>query len=404
MGAMSQLEAGPDRPTIPAAPAGSDRPAAPTAPAGPDRPAAPAGPAPAAGTPDAPASGAAGTRPLRVGLAGYASASWLHVGPITAAGGVVAAVATRRPERRAQAVADCPGVRVVDDLDALLEVPDLDLVVLSTPTGRHHDHALQVIAAGLPVVVEKPLGVRLAEVREVVAAAKGAGVPLTVFLQRRWDPAHLVARRLAATAALGELWRLEYRWERWRPVPRHRWREDTPTAGGGGQLLDLGPHMVDLAVQLFGPVASVHAEMAARRQVSDDDTHLVLRHTGGGVSHLDIGSLVAAPGPRLRLVGATGTYVYDDFTDDGKVQPIYPDLADAPGACGWLYRGPLEREPVARVAGEWADFYRRLFDALRRPDPMAQLPVPPEDVVHLAEVLDAAQRSAAAGQVVAVGE
>lgn len=339
---------------------------------------------------------------LRVGLAGYASASWLHVGPIVAAGGQVSAVATRHPERRAQAAADTPGVRIVDDLNALLRLPDLDLVVLSTPSGMHHAHALQVIEAGVPVVVEKPLGVHAGEVREVVAASRAAGVPLTVFLQRRWDPAHLVVRRLAAEGTLGDLWRLEYRWERWRPEPRHRWREDTPASRGGGQLLDFGPHMVDLAVQLFGPVASVYAEMAAHRQVSDDDTHLALRHTDGRVSHLDIGSLVAAPGPRLRLIGSAGTYVHNDFTDNGKVVPIYPDLADAPGACGWLYRGPQEREPVVRSAGDSADFYRLLFADLRGPDPMAHLPVPPDDVVHIAEILDAAQHSAQTGQVVAV--
>ncbi|QGF23650.1 Gfo/Idh/MocA family protein [Raineyella fluvialis] len=338
----------------------------------------------------------------RVGIAGYSSASWLHVGPIVAAGGVVSAVATRNPARRAQAEADTPGVRIVDDLEAMLQLPDLDLIVLSTPTGLHHDHALQVIAAGLPVVVEKPLGIDVAEVREVVEAADDADVPLTVFLQRRWDPSHLAARHLVETGALGDVWRLEYRWERWRPEPLHRWREDTPTAMGGGQLLDLGPHMLDLAVQLFGPVGSVYAELSSRRQVSDDDTHLVLHHVGGQVSHLDIGSLVAAPGPRLRIVGSEGTYVYDDFTDDGKVTPIYPDLADAPGSCGWLYRGPQEREPVAAVPGEWADFYRQLFDGLSGPERRADLPVAPADVLHLAEIFDAAQRSAAQGQVVAV--
>ncbi|WOQ16679.1 Gfo/Idh/MocA family oxidoreductase [Raineyella sp. W15-4] len=392
---MSPRESAP-APTVTAARA--------TPPGGGSVPAFAAGTVPDATLATSPASASTpGSAPaLRVGLAGYASASWLHVGPIVAAGGVVSAVATRNPERRAQALADTPGVRLVDDLDALLRLPDLDLVVLSTPTGRHYDHALQVIAAGLPVVVEKPLGVDLAEVREVVRAARSAGVPLTVFLQRRWDQSHLIARRLATEGVLGDLWRLEYRWERWRPEPKHRWREDTPASGGGGQLLDLGPHMVDLAVQLFGPVTSVYAEMAAHCQVSDDDTHLALHHVDGRVSHLDIGSLVAAPGPRLRLIGSTGTYVYDDFTDDGKVVPTYPDLADAPGACGWLYRGPQQREPVARVAGEWADFYRQLFEDLRGPDPLGRLPVPPDDVVHIAEILDAAQRSAATGQVVAV--
>lgn len=343
------------------------------------------------------------TRPLRVGLAGYASASWLHVPPITRAGGVVAAVATRHPGRRAQAEADTPGVRIVDDLRALLTLDDIDMVVLSTPTGMHHDHALEAIAAGMPVVVEKPLGVALAQVREVVAASRAARVPATVFLQRRWDPAHLCARHLVTSGELGDVWRMEFRWERWHPEPLHHWREDTPAALGGGQLLDLGTHIVDLAVQLFGPVDSVYAEMATRRQVSDDDSHLALHHASGPITHIDISSLIAAPGPRLRLVGSTGSYLYDDFTDDEE-RSIYPDLADAPASCGWLYRAPDRREPVAPPQGEWADFYRQLFAALRSPDPMRDLPVPLDDVLHLTAVLDAAQRSADTRQVVRLGE
>lgn len=341
--------------------------------------------------------------PVRVGIAGYSTASWLHAGPIRQAGGVVAAVATRNPERRAQAEADNPGVRVVDDLDALLDEPELDAIVLGTPSGMHHAHALQVIAAGLPVVVEKPLGVNAIEVDEVVEAAAAADVPLTVYLQRRWDPAHQTARELVSSGRLGDVYRFEFRWERWVPQPKHRWREDTPSTQGGGKLLDLGPHMVDLAVQLFGPVESVYAEVEARKQVGDDESHVALYHASGQVSHLDVCTLVAAPGPRMRLIGSKGTWVYDDFDDMGKDKPVYPDLDDAPGACGWLYGGPV-REPVPSHPEDWPAFYRRFFTALRSPDPSAHLPVSPQDVVHIAEVLDAAILSGKRRQVVRLGE
>lgn len=337
--------------------------------------------------------------PIRVGIAGYSSACTLHAAPIRAVGGIVAAVATRDPGRRARAEAENPGVRVVDDLDALLHVPGLDMVVLTTPTGLHHAHALQVIAAGLPLVVEKPLGVDLAQVRDVVEAAHASGVPLSVYLQRRWDPAHRVARDLVASGRLGEVWRFEFRWERWEPTPGDRWREKTVAAHGGGKLLDLGPHMVDLAVQLFGPVAAVYAQVEARRQVGDDESHLVLRHASGQTSQLDIGTLVAAPGPRMRLVGSAGTWLFDDSHAGDGDRPTYPDLADAPGCCGWVYGGAT-REPVPGLAQDWPAFYRQFFTALRAEDPTPHLPVAPRDVVHLAEVLDAARASAERRQVV----
>ncbi len=341
---------------------------------------------------------------MRLGIAGYSTATWLHTPHVKAAGGVVAAVATRHPERRAQAEADSPGVALVDDLEALLQVPGLDAIVLVTPSGLHHDHALRVIDAGLPVIVEKPLGVNPAEVREVVAAARTAQVPLTCYLQRRWDRSHQVARELVSSGRLGDVWRFEFRWERWLPEPRHRWREDTPNSVGGGKLLDLGPHMVDLAVQLFGPVEAVYAEVNARRQVGDDESHVALHHAGGRVSWLDVCTLVAAPGPRMRLIGSAGTWVYDDFVDLDRDGAFYPDLADAPGSCGWLYGGP-ERVPVPGPAQDWAEFYRQFFAALRSGEPAGRMrmPVAPADVVHIADVLDAALRSAKAGQVVRLG-
>lgn len=314
----------------------------------------------------------------------------------------MAAVATRDPDRRARAEAENPGVRVVDDLDALLQVPDLDMVVLTTPTGLHHAHALQVIAAGLPLVVEKPLGVDLAQVREVVEAAHAARVPLSVYLQRRFDPSHRIARDLVASGKLGEVWRFEFRWERWEPTPPDRWRENTVAAHGGGKLLDLGPHMVDLAFQLFGPVEAVYAQVEARRQVGDDESHLTLHHISGQTSQLDICTLVAAPGPRMRLIGSAGTWVFDDSHAGDSDQPTYPDLADAPGCCGWLYGGAT-RQPVPGVEQDWSAFYRQFFTALRAADPTPHLPVSPADVVHIAEVLDAAFASAEGRRVVRLG-
>lgn len=341
------------------------------------------------------------TAPMRVGIAGYSTASWLHAEPIRKAGGVVTAVVTRNPERRAQARAENPGVHVLDSLDELLAQPGLDAIVLGTPSGLHHEHALQVISAGLPVVVEKPLGVNLAETREVVEAARAAGVPLTVYLQRRWDRSHQVARALVSSGRLGEVYRFEFRWERWIPEPRHRWREDTPSSQGGGKLLDLGPHMVDLAVQLFGPVEAVYAEVRARKQVGDDEAHVALHHAGGRVTHLDVGTLVAAPGPRMRLIGSAGTWVYDDFVDLNRAGPLHPDLADAPDSCGWLYGGP-GRVAVPAIEEDWSEFYRRFFAALHGPAPATGMPVPPQDVVHIAEVLDAALLSGSTGQVVRI--
>jgi predicted dehydrogenase len=309
----------------------------------------------------------------------------------------IVAVATADPRRSEQVREDLPGARVVADLDALLAVGGLDLVVLATPSGLHARQARQCIDAGIPVVVDKPLATDAAQAVGVVEAARTAGVAITVFQNRRFDAEHVSARETVRSGQLGEVFRHEFRWERWRPIPKDRWRENVSAAEGGGILLDLLSHMIDSAVDLFGPIDTVYAEVAARTTVAEDDAFLACRHRSGVVSHLGATSVSAAPGPRVRILGRSGAFMLNQFEDDGA--DIYPDLAHAdPEHCGWIYVGE-QRTPVPRPAAGQVDFYRGVGRAVGTQDPQAAMPVDPSDAVHTLAVIDAARVSAAHGTV-----
>lgn len=353
---------------------------------------------------------------MRVALAGYSYARTIHVPFIQAAGGQLVLVATRDPERSAQARADCPGVRVVPDLEALLAAaPEVgvDVVVLATPTGAHAEHVRAVLSAGLPCVCDKPLACAAGDqagdggAAALVAQAREARVPLTVYQNRRYDEGPRALRALLATGALGSVRRLEMRYERWRPEPKRRWREETPWTAGGGALLDLGSHVVDQAVQVLGPVAAVSAQVASISTLADDDAVLLCRHAAGGTSVLWVSSLQPAPGPRLRVVGDRAAYVWDEFEDESW----YPDLRNAPGAAGWIVAG-ADRRPAPLPAGGAQEFYRAVAEALALPGTgspeqdygarQAAMPVDPADAVHTLAVLDAARVSSQEEREVAV--
>jgi len=309
----------------------------------------------------------------------------------------VAAVATSNQERAGRVRSELPEATVVANLEALLELSDLDVVVLASPSGVHAEQALAVIEAGVPLVADKPLSTDASQALGVVDAARAVGVALTVFQNRRFDAEHVAARETVRSGQLGEVFRHEFRWERWRPTPKDRWRENASAADGGGILLDLHSHMVDAAVDLFGPIDSVYAEVAARTTVAEDNAFLACRHASGVVSHLGATSVSAAPGPRVRILGRSGAFLLNAFEDD--VADIYPDLANAdPGHCGWIYKGD-QRTPVARPVAGQVDFYRQVAQALASSDPQVAMPVDPYDAVHTLAVIDAARISAAGGTV-----
>jgi predicted dehydrogenase len=336
---------------------------------------------------------------VNIGLAGFASAGQgIHAPLIRAAGLRLAAIATANPERVQQARAAFPDAEIVPDLDALLQVDGVDLVVLATPSGLHATQARQVVGAGVPLVVDKPLATNAADALAVLDAARHAGVALTVFQNRRYDAEHVTMRDVVRSGRLGEVFRAEFRWERWRPTPKDRWRENAPPAAGGGIMLDLQTHVVDAAVDLFGPVKSVYAQVFCRTTVSEDDAFLACRHQSGAVSHLGATSVAAAPGPRIRVLGRAGAFVLNAFERD---LDVYPDLRTDGAHCGWIYDGAA-RTPVPRSDSSQVDFYRQVAAALRADDVQAAMPVDPRDAVHTLAVIDAARVSADSDSVVRV--
>ena len=271
-----------------------------------------------------------------------------------------------------------------------------DLVVVAAANRAHVGLARAAIDAGLAVVVDKPLAPTAAEAHDLVARAAAVGVPLTVFQNRRWDAELLTLQGLLEVGALGEVWRLESRFERWRPAADlERWRESGDPDDGGGLLLDLGTHLVDQAVVLFGPATLLHAEVRRRRRgvAVDDDTFLALGHQGGVVSHLWVSATAAHLGPRLRVLGSRAAFVTDHL--DGQedtlragVLPNEPGYGrEPPSRWGRLVQGD-QITPVPSEPGAYQRFYAGLERALRGAGP---LPVDPADAVAVLTLLEEAR-------------
>ena len=346
---------------------------------------------------------------LHAAIIGYGLAGRFFHAPLIAStdGLVVAAVVTSDPARQAQVAREHPDARVVASPEELWEQADFELVVVAAPNEAHVPLALQAIDHRCAVVVDKPLAVSAAEAEAVVLRAEEAGVLLTAFQNRRFDSDHLTLVRLLADHRLGTVMRYESRLERWRPGSNAgAWRESLSPARGGGQLLDLGSHLVDQALVLFGPATHVYAEIDARRgDPSDDDAFVALRHANGVISHLRASAITAAPGPRLRVLGTEAAYVVTDPDSQesklrGGARPdTDPDWGIEPVArWGRLVTGE-DSVQVPSERGDWPRFYSSLAEALRTGGPP---PVDPCDAVAALRVLDQARRSAEDRSVVAL--
>jgi predicted dehydrogenase len=334
---------------------------------------------------------------LRVGLVGYGgSGRGIHARLLKEIGQHVTVVVTRTHGE--QVKADWPRATVVPDVATLLQhATGVDLVVVASPTGQHASDVARILDKGLPVLVDKPLATTEKAASELVREATRHGGRLTVFQNRRYDSEQLTLQAVLKAGELGHVHRFERRWERFRPVPQQRWKELDPEAGG--LLLDLGSHLVDSAIQLFGPVASVSAELRAITTPAVDDVFLALQHVPAKdghavISHLTAGALVGAPGPRTRVLGDKGAFLVTHFEGEATPFELLDERRGVPPHEAWLVRG-AEMTPVPTAPGGHADLYRAVVRWAAEGGPA---PVDPLDAVHVARVLDAAKVAAAEGR------
>ncbi|HEY0020255.1 MAG TPA: Gfo/Idh/MocA family oxidoreductase [Longimicrobium sp.] len=349
---------------------------------------------------------AAGGAEIRVGLIGYGLAGEAFHAPLIAAtpGMRLAAIVTSNAERVRQARAGHPGATIVESAERLWErAGELDLVVVASPNRTHVPLAGAALRAGLPVVVDKPFAPAADEGRALVEEARRLGLLLTVFQNRRWDGDFLTLRRLMAEGALGDVHRFESRFERWRPVPKEGWREQGDPAEAGGILYDLGSHLIDQALVLFGPVTHVYAEVDRRRPGArvDDDAFVALTHASGARSHLWMSAVAGDHALRMRVLGSRAAYVKSGMDvqeaalRDGAVPG--PGWGEEPEA-DWGRLGAADAwAPVRTEPGAYPAFYAAVADALRTGGPP---PVDPMDSVAGLEIIHAARRSAAEETVV----
>jgi predicted dehydrogenase len=344
-------------------------------------------------------------RPIRTAVLGFGLSGRVFHAPFLACDPAYSldVVVTRDEERAAQARAAHPKVTVLPDAATVFDRADeLDLVVVATPPATHVELTAQALDAGLHVVVDKPFTPTSAQGAALVERARRAGRLLTVFHNRRWDGDFRTLRRLVADGELGQVHTFESRFETWKPHGPRAWKAHTPVSQGGGIVFDLGTHLIDQAVQLFGPVESVWADVAVRTPhssgVVDDDALVVLKHRNGVRSQLVLSSLAALPGPRFHVLGSSAAYT--TWGLDPQEAALRQGALPTDEGFG---RVPREQwgvlgvgDDVRRVEpepGDYGEFYRLLARAVHGE---GTVPVDPGDAVAVVELVervhDAARR------------
>lgn len=345
---------------------------------------------------------------VRVGLIGYGLAGATFHAPFIAAtpGLRLATVVTSNAERAQAVRARHPAVDILPTAEALWErAGDHELVVVAAHNRAHVPLGLAAIAAGLPVVIDKPVAPSVEAAERLAAAARAAGVPVVPYHNRRWDGDFLTVRRLLDAGELGEVLRYESRFERWRPTPRPGARREQPGPDeAGGVLFDLGTHLIDQALALFGPVVAAYAEIETRQPhlEVDDDDFLALTHASGIHSHLWASHVAADRGPRLRVLGSRAAYIKHGL--DVQAAQLQAGMrpgeagfgAEPPDAWGTVRAGEQSR-PVPTEPGNYAGFYAGVAATVRDG---TQPPVTLDDGIHALRVVEAAFESARTGRVV----
>ncbi len=356
-------------------------------------------------------------KPIRVGLVGFGFAGRIfQSNSIEAVEGLELATIVQRSGSTA-AVA-FPHVKVVPTVEAMLEDASIRLVVIATPNTSHFPIARQCLLAGRDVVVDKPFTLTSAEAAELIQLARSHKRLLSVYQNRRWDGDFLTVRKLLDGDQLGRLVMYESHYDRYRPEPRlHAWREDGST--GGGVLVDLGSHLVDQALVLFGVPQSVWASVRLERQAArmDDSFDLYLHYppplaqasspAPSGLSvWLRATCLARDPGARFTLNGTLGAF-RKFGTDPQEAHLLAGDMfsskpwgVESPERWGILTTDEAGEPMTTRIPtepGDYRGYYTNLRDAIHG---NATLEVTPLQAWRTMRILEMAVESSRTGNTV----
>jgi predicted dehydrogenase len=330
---------------------------------------------------------------LKVGIAGYGLAGRSFHAPILAGTNFeVTAVLTTNDVRKRHAKEDFPAVKIVSTIEELCE-QDLDLMVIASGNQVHLSQALAAINAGIPTVVDKPMGVNVAQTREILDAANSAGVAVTTYFNRKWDSDILTLKRVIRDGQIGTVIRMDSRFERFRPqLNPQSWRENNSPEDGGGLLLDLMPHLISTAIECFGPANLKSSSIRSVRGGADDDCVLVLAHETGVESILSASAVVGAPGPRLRVIGSEGAFVVNELDPQeallraGKA-PKDGKWKEDTSSQAFIHKGDSVEE-FKTDPGNYASFYSLVHEAIVNKTAM---PISPVEILAVAQIIDKAR-------------
>ncbi len=329
--------------------------------------------------------------PVRVALVGYGRAGrTLHAPLIRATEGFeLPVIASSRVN---DIRADLPPATIIAPPRDAVAMPGIDLVVIATPHDTHASLARMALAAGKHVVVDKPIAASLDEARGLAASAAREGRLLSAFHNRRWDGDFMALREAVRGGMLGEVRHFESHFDRYRPRVAVRWREEAHP--GSGVWWDLGPHLVDQALQLFGVPYWVLAVLARHRPEAqaDDYAHVVLGYQGRTVV-LHASMIAAANRPRFVVHGARGSWVKSglDPQEVELARSVGVDAGAVPHeSATWVDGATGVAVPVEIPRGDYRRYYVALLAALRHRQPN---PVTPVEATAVVAVIEAAVRS-----------
>jgi predicted dehydrogenase len=340
--------------------------------------------------------------PIRAGLIGYGYAGkTFHAPLLQAVSGIdLTVIGSSKPER---VLADYPGV-TVHSAEETATHPDLDLIVIATPNESHFPLAAAALKAGKHVVVDKPFTLDLAEARELVELSRQQNRLLSVFQNRRWESDILAARSILESGVLGKVTHFEAHMDRFRPLVRQRWREDP--GPGSGLWFDLGPHLIDATLHLFGLPDAVHASFATLRPGgrTDDWAHVQLFYPDLRVI-LNATLLSSGGIPRTLLHGTQASWAkygldpQEKQLVEGVPAPGTKGFGDDPDP-GILFDGATgERKKIPVPPADQIGYYTGVRDAILG---SAAVPVSPESAIAVMAVLETTFASGDQGRVLPI--